>query len=96
MNIKKYIKIKRKIIFIKNNKKPKGLAEKIPNSFGFYIDDVIIVSFTSWKKRIHLCLNTFKQMLKQTMLPDKIILNLSIEEFPNKESELPQDLVEFV
>lgn len=35
-------------------------------------------------------------MLAQTILPDKIILNLAIEEFPNKEADLPKDLLEIV
>lgn len=59
-------------------------------------DEKIIVSFTSWVKRIHLCANVFKMMLNQTKLPDKIVLNLSIEEFPNKENDLPTDLIEIV
>jgi hypothetical protein len=59
-------------------------------------DEKIIVSFTSWVKRIHLCANVFKMMLNQTLVPDKIVLNLSIEEFPNKENDLPTDLNEIV
>ncbi|KAG4095510.1 hypothetical protein H8356DRAFT_1687563 [Neocallimastix lanati (nom. inval.)] len=35
-------------------------------------------------------------MMKQTLLPSKIILNLSEEEFPNKENELPEELVQEV
>jgi len=59
-------------------------------------DEKIIVSFTSWVKRIHLCTNVFKMMLNQTLVPDKIVLNLSIEEFPNKENDLPNDLIKIV
>lgn len=56
-------------------------------------DEKIIVSFTSWKKRIHLCSNIVDTMLMQTLQPDKIILNLSTDEFVNKEKDLPEELV---
>lgn len=56
-------------------------------------DEKIIVSFTSWKKRIHLCSNIVDTMLMQTLRPDKIILNLSTDEFANKEKDLPEELV---
>ena len=32
-------------------------------------------------------------MMKQTLLPTRINLNLSEEEFPNKENDLPEELV---
>ena len=54
----------------------------------------IIVSFTSWKKRIHNCSHIVDLFFKQTLKPDKIILNLSSDEFVNKENDLPQELVE--
>lgn len=57
-------------------------------------EDKIIVTFTSWKKRIHLCAHTVDLILNQSMRPDKLILNLSTDEFPNKEKELPKTLVE--
>ena len=53
----------------------------------------IIVSFTSWKKRIQYCSQTVDSMLNQTLKPTKIILNLSTDEFVNKEKDLPIDLV---
>lgn len=53
----------------------------------------IIVSFTSWKKRIQYCSQTVDLMLNQTLKPTKIILNLSTDEFVNKEKDLPIDLV---
>ena len=56
-------------------------------------DEKIIVSFTSWKKRIDNCAHIVDLMLNQTLKPDKIILNLSTDEFPNKEEELPEELV---
>ena len=54
----------------------------------------IIVSFTSWEKRIKNCAHTVDLMKEQTLKPDKIILNLSSDEFKNKEKDLPQDLIE--
>lgn len=52
----------------------------------------IIVSMTSWKLRIGNVASVLKTILNQTVKPDLIELNLSIEEFPNKEGELPEDL----
>lgn len=47
---------------------------------------------TSWKLRIGNVAPVLKTILNQTVKPDLIELNLSIEEFPNKEEELPEDL----
>ena len=58
----------------------------------------VIISLTSYPDRmydIHYCLYS---LLKQTIKPDKIILWLAEEQFPNKEIDVPQkvlDLVEF-
>lgn len=57
------------------------------------ITDKLIVSFTSWTKRIQYCKHTVDLMMNQTVKSDKIILNLSEEEFPNKESDLPKELL---
>lgn len=57
--------------------------------------DKIVVTFTSWKKRIDHCKRCVETILEQTVKPDLIYLNLSVEEFPNKEKDLPVDLVEF-
>lgn len=56
-------------------------------------NDRIIVSFTSWKKRIHLVASIVRKMMSQTLKPDKIVLNLSSDEFKGKESDLPTELV---
>ena len=53
----------------------------------------IIVSMTSFPTRIgttHLALNT---ILRQTMKPDRVILWLAEEQFPNKDNDLPQELL---
>lgn len=53
----------------------------------------IIVSMTSWKKRINNVPETIKSILINKTLPDFIVINLSIEEFPNKELDLPKELL---
>lgn len=53
----------------------------------------IIVSLTSFPKRmtdIHFCLYS---LLKQNFKPDEVILWLSEEEFPNKENDLPESVL---
>lgn len=53
----------------------------------------IVVSMTSWKKRISNCIRIIDDIESGTLIPDKIYLNLSVEEFPNKENDLPEELV---
>ena len=48
---------------------------------------------TSWTKRIGNVSHTVVSLLKQSVKPDSIEVNLSTEEFPNKEKDLPEDLV---
>jgi hypothetical protein len=48
---------------------------------------------TSWPKRIGNCKTVIESILNQGVKPDYIELNLSLEEFPNKESDLPQELL---
>lgn len=57
------------------------------------LTDKLYVSFTSWTKRIQYCKHTVDLMMRQTLKPTKIILNLAEEEFPNKENDLPKDLL---
>ncbi len=49
----------------------------------------IIVSITSYPARIGCVADVVENMLAQTVLPDKIVLTLSEENFPNKEADLP-------
>lgn len=60
-----------------------------------YISDTngIIVTMTSWVKRINNVEKTLKTILGNTEIPEKIIINLTTEEFPNKENSLPSGLV---
>lgn len=53
----------------------------------------VIVSMTSWPARINHVAFTVYMMLSQTVRPDKIIINLSQKEFPNKLRDLPKELV---
>ena len=51
---------------------------------------------TSWTKRINNVKPVLKSILNSTVIPNRIYLNLSVEEFPNKKNDLPQDLVEYI
>lgn len=53
----------------------------------------IIVSLTSFPDRIDTVIKTIKTLLNQTMKPDRIILWLAPEQFPNGEKDLPQELL---
>ena len=55
--------------------------------------DALIVSMTSWKNRINKAHMSIELLLNNTRKPDKFILNLSYEEFPNKEKELPDSIL---
>lgn len=56
----------------------------------------IIVSMTSWLKRIENVCPVLKSILKQSMMPDLIELNLSLLEFPGRTDDLPVDLKNIV
>jgi len=57
----------------------------------------IIVSMTSYPKRIkNVCLAAYFLLDRQTVKPDEIHLWLSVEEFPNKEKDLPENLNTFI
>ena len=54
----------------------------------------IILSLTTFPDRINSVSKTIKTLLNQTLKPDKVILWLAFEQFPKKEQELPNDLLE--
>lgn len=56
--------------------------------------DEIIISLTSYPARIHTVNQTIESLLNQTMKADKVILWLAPEQFPNKEEDLPQQLLD--
>ena len=51
--------------------------------------DNIIVSLTSFGQRIDNVFLTIESLFQQTLKADKVILWLSVENFPNKEDDLP-------
>lgn len=53
----------------------------------------IIVTLTSWHKRIQNVYPVLNSLLNQTLKADSIILNLCTEDFPNMEEDLPTDLL---
>lgn len=57
-------------------------------------EEKIILTMTSWKKRISNIPTVLTSILNNTKLPDKIIINLSIDEFPNK--KLPLSVENFI
>lgn len=48
---------------------------------------------TSWPKRIVNCACVIKAVLNNTLKPDAVYLNLSQEEFPNGERDVPMELI---
>lgn len=54
---------------------------------------MIIISLTSFPARIKTVHQTIETLINQTYKPDKIILQLSEDEFPNKENDLPENLL---
>ncbi len=53
----------------------------------------IVVSMTSWTKRIGNVATVVSSLLNQALMPDSIEINLSLDEFPNKENDLPAELI---
>lgn len=56
----------------------------------------VIVTMTSWKKRIQYVRQVIEQFAKYPANFDLIYLWLSKEEFPNEEADLPESLMRFV
>lgn len=54
----------------------------------------IIASLTSYPDRITTVHHTIKSLLEQSIKPDKLILWLAPEQFPQKEKNLPKDLLD--
>lgn len=53
----------------------------------------LIVSLTSYPARINTVHITINTLLQQSLKPDMVILWLASEQFPNKEGDLPEDLL---
>lgn len=54
----------------------------------------LIVSLTSFPARIETVNQTIESLLNQTLKADKVILWLASEQFPNKEADLPKQLLD--
>lgn len=54
----------------------------------------LIVSLTSFPARIHLVQYAVCSLLKQSLKPNRIVLWLAEEQFPGKEDDLPDELLE--
>lgn len=54
----------------------------------------IIVSLTSFPARIHEIHFTIYSLLTQSLKPDMVVLWLGVEEFPNRENDLPDSLLQ--
>ena len=72
--------------------KPRKLASD-GNVFGFSGGRKVVAAITSWTARIdqvHLAVEGF---LSGTVVPDAVFVSLSVEEFPGRESDLPESLL---
>ncbi len=92
-----------------NSKRKKGdykvfyntMAEEFKEEFSELADvnlkiKDLIVSLTSYPARINTVNQTIESLLNQTVKPEKIILWLAPEQFPNKEKDLPPQLLDLV
>ena len=59
-------------------------------------EESIIVSMTSWHKRIDNVKTVLESIMKQTLMPTKILLNLCTEDFPRMTQDLPDDLLAYL
>jgi len=67
-------------------KKPQGLNSEPRNS-------KIIVTLTSYPARIRTLYKVLVRIFEQTVKPDKVLLWLAEDQFPQKEKKLPRDLL---
>ena len=60
------------------------------------VDEKIIISLTTFPLRIDKVWLVIESLLRQTKLPERIILWLSIEQFPKKKRSLPKNLLKLL
>ncbi|WP_296865269.1 hypothetical protein [uncultured Methanobrevibacter sp.] len=65
------------------------------NNFIKQQEERIVVTLTSYKKRIRSVVDTLISLKNQSKQAYKIVLNLATDEFPKKEKELPDSLLNF-
>ena len=51
---------------------------------------------TSFPRRITNCVKVINSVLENSVLPDRVYLTLSHQEFPNWEADLPKDLYQLI
>ena len=81
--------------FIKNESRKQQKIKISTVEYSIIFDNIIYgyIGITSWKKRIDTVYKTIDTLLKNKGF--KIILTLSEEEFPQKEKELPFEIVKY-
>lgn len=57
---------------------------------------MLVVTMTSWPKRINNVVKVLDSILRNTLSPDRVYLNLCTEEFPNRNADLPLVLTMFI
>ena len=65
-------------------------------SYTFRNREKFYITLTSWKARINFIHKNLENLLINKIKPKKIILNLALEEFPNKKSELPKEILQLL
>ena len=67
---------------------------KYDSKYSKKADNELIISLTSYPPRINTACETVKTLLNQSMKANKVILWLAKEQFPNKEKDLPVQLLD--
>ena len=73
-----------------------GPEGKKDGTITVYKSKKVIVSVTSYPARIHEAVLAIRTIYRQIKLPDKVILWLGEEKFPNKFEDLPEELLQLV
>jgi hypothetical protein len=60
------------------------------------MSEKLIITMTTWRKRIDNLPVVIDSILNQTKKPDKIVINLSEEEFANKEKDIPKNVLDYL
>ena len=85
-----------KNIFIRSANR-RELNRKINNLKGYQLNNDLnlIISLTSFPERMPNIIYTLYSLFDQSIKPNKIILCLTEEEFPNKEEDVPDEVLKF-
>lgn len=75
-------------VYISQNRE----VDHLPSGYS----ELVIVSMTSWKRRINNVPQVYESIMGNTIKPDKFILNLSSDEFSCGEPDLPIDLLALI